>query len=62
MKGRYILTHGLTGDIGIVKSYVYDKCVRDGAFFVDLAWWVETIDGYIWENGGAAIRLQSRRA
>jgi hypothetical protein len=62
MKGKYILTHGLTGDLGIVKSYVYDKQVRDGEFLVDLAWWVETIDGYIWENGGATVRLPSKRA
>ena len=34
-----------------MKSYVYDKYVRDGDFFVDLAWWIETIEGDIWLAG-----------
>jgi len=60
MKGKYVNTHGLTGDIALVKSYVYDKYVRDGEFFVDLVWWIETIEGDIFAEGGATVRLPSR--
>ncbi len=60
MKGKHINAHGLTTDLAIVKSYVYDKYVCDGEFYVDLAWWVESIDGYIWEAGGATVKLPSK--
>jgi len=62
MRGRDAETHGLTGDLAIVKSYVYAKYVQDGQFLVDLAWWIETITGEIWLTGGATVRLPSRRA
>lgn len=62
MVGKHVLAHGLTGDLALVKSYVYDKCVRDREFLVDLAWWVETIEGEIWLEGGATVKLPSRRA
>jgi hypothetical protein len=62
MKGKTVNAHGLTGDLAIVKSYVYDKYVRDGEFYVDLAWWVESIDGYIWEAGGVTVKLPSKNA
>jgi len=61
MDGKQVLAHGLTGDLAIVKSYVYDKYVRDGEFMVDLAWWIETIDGDIWLAGGATVKLPSQR-
>ena len=62
MAGKHALAHGLTGDLAVVKSYVYDKYVRDGEFFVDLAWWIETIEGDIWLEGGATVKLPSARA
>jgi hypothetical protein len=62
MKGKHISAHGLTTDLAIVKSYVYNKYVQDGEFYVDLAWWVESIDGYIWEAGGATVKLPSKNA
>lgn len=62
MAGKHCLAHGLTGDLAIVKSYVYDKYVRDRDFCVDLAWWIETIEGDIWLEGGATINLPSLRA
>lgn len=61
MRGRYADTHGLARDLALVKSYVYDKYVRDGAFSVDLAWWIETITGEIWLEGDATVRLPSQR-
>ncbi len=62
MKDKYALAHGLTKDLAIVKSYVYDKYSRDGEFFVDLAWWIETIEGDIWLEGGATVILPSKLA
>jgi len=62
MNGKRCLAHGLTGDLAIVKSYVYDKYSRDGEFFVDLIWWIETIEGDIWLEGGATVKLPSKRA
>ncbi len=61
MKGRTGTAHGLTGDLALVKSYVYDKYHCDGAFFAELAWWIETIDGDIWLEGAATVKLPSRR-
>ena len=62
MAGKHTLAHGLTGDLAVVKSHVYDKSVRDGEFLVDLAWWIETIEGDIWLEGGATVKLPSARA
>jgi hypothetical protein len=62
MKDKSVNAHGMTGDLAIVKSYVYNKYVRDGAFYADLAWWVESIDGYIWESGAATVKLPSKNA
>jgi acyl dehydratase len=63
LEGRaYANAHGLTRDMAIVKSYVYDKYVRDLEFFVDLAWWIESIEGDIWLEGGATVKLPSTRA
>lgn len=62
MKGRTVTTHGLTGDLALVKSYVYDKYVRDGEFLAELVWWIETIEGDIWLTGGATVKLPSKRA
>ena len=61
MKDKHVNSHGLTGDVAIVKSYVYDKYVRDGEFLVELVWWIESIEGDIWEEGGATVRLPSKR-
>ena len=47
----------------IVKSYVYDKFARDGEFFVDLIWWIETLPGGgLWGNGGATVKLPSKNS
>jgi hypothetical protein len=62
MKGKHVNAHGITGDVAIVKSYVYSKYVKDNEFFVDLAWWIESIDGYIWMEGGATVKLPSKNA
>jgi hypothetical protein len=61
MKGRFVSAHGLTQDVAIVKSYVTGKQVRDGQFLADLVWWVETIDGQVWLEGAATVKLPSKR-
>jgi hypothetical protein len=61
MRGQFVSQHGLTQDVAIVQSRVVGKFVRDGQFMVDLVWWIETIDAQIWEEGGATIRLPSKR-
>jgi hypothetical protein len=60
--GKTVNAHGLTTDLAIVHSYVEKKYVQDGEFFVDLVWWVETIEGDIWEEGGATVKLPSKYA
>lgn len=62
LKGKDVSTHGMTGDLAIVKSYVYDKYFRDGAGFAELAWWIETIEGDIWLAGGATVKLPSQKS
>lgn len=62
MKGRHVTEHGLTQDVAIVKSEVVGKLVRNDAFLVELVWWIETIDGRIWQEGAATVKLPSRRA
>ena len=62
MKGKHALAHGLTGDLALVKSYVYDKYFRDGEPLVELGWWIETIEGDIWLAGGVTVKLPSKRA
>jgi hypothetical protein len=62
MKGKHVSAHGLTTDLAITKSYVYNKYVKDGQYLVDVAWWVESIDGYIWEAGGVTVKLPSKNA
>jgi hypothetical protein len=61
LRGRYAEAHGLTRDLALVKSYVYDKYVRDGQFLVELAWWIEAVTGEIWLEGGTTVRLPSKR-
>lgn len=60
MKGKHLNAHGMTRDLAIVKSYVYDKHQENGENFVEVAWWIETIEGYIFEAGGATIKLPSK--
>lgn len=62
MASRYADAHGLTRDLALVKSCVYDKYVLDGQFLAELAWWIETITGEIWLEGAATVKLPSRRA
>jgi hypothetical protein len=51
MKGKHVNANGITIDVAIVKSYIYNKYIRDNEFFVDIAWWIKSLDGYIWMEG-----------
>lgn len=62
MEERYVSTHGMTKDVALVKSQVTDKRVVNGQFEVELIWWVENMDGDIWEEGQALVVLPSRDA
>ena len=55
-----IPSHGMERDMMLVKSKVYDKFIRDGEGIVQLAWWIETIDGVLYESGRAEIVLPLR--
>jgi len=57
---RVVDAHPLTHDLAIIQAYVEKKFEKDGDHFVDLVWWIESIDGYIWEEGGATVKLPSR--
>lgn len=60
LKNIHVNSHGLEGDVGITNSYVVDKYIRDGKHFIKLAWWIEEIEGSVWEEGWAEIRLPAR--
>jgi acyl dehydratase len=59
---RVVNAHPLSYDIAIIQAYTERKFEKDGAHFVDLVWWIESIDGYIWEEGGATVKLPSKTA
>ncbi len=57
---KVVNAHGLTYELAIVKSYIAKKYQKGNEYFVDLIWWIENLDGYIWEEGGATVRLPSK--
>ncbi|MEQ5807802.1 MaoC family dehydratase [Alteromonas sp. NFXS44] len=59
LKGKHVNTHGLTQDMAIVKSYVYDKYVENNKHYIEIVWWIENIEGDIWQEGAATIELPS---
>jgi acyl dehydratase len=59
---RVVNAHPLSYDLAIVQAYVEKKFEKDGEKFVDLVWWDETLDGYIFEEGGATVKLPSKAA
>ena len=52
--------HLLENDLCIAKAQVIRKYEREGAYLVDLVWWVETIDGDIVEEGMFTVALPKR--
>ncbi len=61
MKGKKCNTHGLQYDVMKIHSQVYDKYEKNGEHFVELGFWITTMnDDEIYEEGGATIKLPSR--
>jgi hypothetical protein len=57
MKDRYVSAHGLTQDVALVQSRVVAKAIVDGQPLAELVWWIETLDGQIWQEGAATVKL-----
>ena len=63
LAGRKSTTHGMQHDVMLIRSQVYDKYINDaGEHIVELGWWIEEINGEMYEEGGATIVLPSREA
>ena len=60
LKGRSVTSHGMAGDVIWVKSYVIDKQRKDSENQVELIWWLETMDGLIYQEGSAVVALPDR--
>lgn len=60
MSAKNLTAHPLTEDLAIVRSYVTDKYFENGEPLVELTWWIETIDHYIYCDGEAVVRLPLR--
>ena len=60
LKDKTMWTHGLGNDLCIAKGYVEKKYVQNGEYMVDLIWWLETIEGDIYEEGEATVKLPHR--
>jgi len=59
---KVVNAHPLSYDLAIIQAYIEKKFEKNGEYFVDLVWWIETIDGYIFEEGGATVKLPSKNA
>ncbi len=62
MSDKQLDAHPLSEDIALVKSYVTDKYIENGEHLVELVWWIETIDHYIYCDGLAVVKLPSKNA
>jgi len=48
-------------DAAISKAYVFDKYSKNGEYFVDLIWWIETLDKDLILEGFATVKLALKR-
>ena len=60
LAGKTIDTHGMAGDVILVKTYVTEKYKEDRKNCVKLVWWCETIDGIIYQEGESIVELPSK--
>jgi hypothetical protein len=60
LKGKRANWHGLAGDAAISRAYVFDKYTKNGEYFADLIWWIETLDKYLILEGFATVKLPKR--
>ncbi len=60
LKGKTMWTHGLGNDLCIARGYIERKFIQNDQHMVSLIWWLETIEGDIFEEGEAIVVLPSR--
>lgn len=60
LKDRRAECHPMEGDVITNKGYVFDKYKKGDEYFVDLAWWCETVDNVIVQEGFATVRLPKK--
>lgn len=60
MKGTRANWHGMEGDTAISKAYVVDKYKKDNEHFVDLVWWIETLDKDLILEGYVTVKLPKK--
>jgi acyl dehydratase len=60
MKGKRANWHGMSGDTAISRAYVFDKYQKDNEYFVDLIWWVQTLDKDLILEGFATVKLPKK--
>lgn len=60
MQGKYAFQHGMEGDFFITKATVIGKYREGDEYFVDLIYWVETLEKYIVEEGNMTVKLPKR--
>jgi acyl dehydratase len=60
MKGKRATWHGMSGDTAISRAYVFDKYAKNGEYFVDLIWWIETLDNHLILEGFATVKLPKK--
>ena len=60
MKGKRATWHGMSGDTAISRAYVFDKYAKNGEYFADLVWWIETLNNYLILEGFATVKLPKK--
>jgi acyl dehydratase len=60
MKGKRANWHGMAGDAAISRAYVFNKYTKNGEYFVDLIWWIETLNKYLILEGFATVKLPKK--
>jgi hypothetical protein len=51
---------GMSGDAAITRAYVYNKYQKNNEHFVDLVWWIETLDKNLILEGAATVKLPKK--
>jgi acyl dehydratase len=60
MRGCRAAWHVLENDLLICSAYVTAKYQKGGEYFVNLTWWDTTFDGYMVQEGFAAVKLPKK--
>jgi hypothetical protein len=60
LKGKRANWHGMVGDAAISRAYVFNKYSKNGEYFVDLVWWIETLNKYLILEGFATVKLPKK--